>query len=139
MENNQILSQFLEVLIPALATFIVGVFTYFGAKLKAKYEEKVNNETAKTVVNDAVRFVEQVYKDLKGPEKLQKATEQVAEILNGKGIKITTAEINMLIESAVYGLKEGWFKSEQPTVEETIVEELPAAEEVVVKESEATE
>lgn len=113
MENNEILNQFIQILLPILATFLTGLFTYIGNRLKKVYEEKVNNETAKAVVEDAVKFVEQVYTDLDGKSKLQKATEQVAEVLASKGIRISAAEINMLIESAVYGLNEGWFDKKE--------------------------
>ena len=113
MENNELLNQFIQILLPILATFLTGLFTYIGNRLKKVYEEKVNNETAKAVVEDAVKFVEQVYTDLKGKEKLELATNQVAEVLASKGIKITAAEINMLIESAVYGLNEGWFDKKE--------------------------
>lgn len=145
MENNEILNQFIQILLPILATFLTGVFTYIGNRLKKAYEEKVNNDTAKAVVEDAVKFVEQVYTDLSGKEKLQKATEQVAEVLASKGIKITAAEINMLIESAVYGLNEGWFdkKENQELMQdlkllainlkdkqEIVVDEQPLVEEV---------
>ena len=126
MENNEILNQFMQILLPVLATFLTGLFTYIGTKLKAAYENKVNTETAKTVVENAVRFVEQVYTDLHGKEKLEKATEQVSQILQSKGINITKAEINMLIESAVYGLNDGWFK--EYTIDDTTIEELPSAE-----------
>lgn len=113
MEQNEILNQFIQILLPILATFLTGLFTYIGNRLKKVYEEKVNNETAKAVVEDAVKFVEQVYTDLDGKEKLKKATEQVSEVLASKGIKISAAEINMLIESAVYGLNEGWFDKKE--------------------------
>ena len=113
MENNELLNQFIQILLPILATFLTGLFTYIGNRLKKVYEEKVNNETAKAVVEDAVKFVEQVYTDLDGKLKLQKATEQVSEVLASKGIKISAAEINMLIESAVYGLNEGWFDKKE--------------------------
>lgn len=145
MENNEILNQFIQILLPILATFLTGVFTYIGNRLKKAYEEKVNNDTAKAVVEDAVKFVEQVYTDLKGKEKLELATNQVAEVLASKGIKITSAEINMLIESAVYGLNQGWFdkKENQELMQdlkllatnlkdkqEIIVDEQPLIEEV---------
>lgn len=117
MNNNEILNQILQIVLPILATFLTGLFTYIGTRLKKVYEEKVNTETAKTVAEDAVRFVEQVYKDLHGKEKLEKATVQVAEVLQSKGITISEAEINMLIESAVYGLNEGWFNSVDNTLD----------------------
>ena len=118
MENNDFLNQLIQILLPILATFITGVFTYLGNKIKKTYEEKVKTETAKTVVKDVVQFVEQVYKDLHGPEKLQKAIEQASAILKSKGIEITETEINMLIESAVYGLNEGLKKDEEETLKD---------------------
>ena len=100
-------NQLVDILLPVLATFLTGLFTYIGTKLKSAYEKKVNTETAKAVVEDVVKFVEQVYTDIHGKEKLQKAIEQASIILQNKGISISEAEINMLIESAVYGLNEG--------------------------------
>lgn len=143
-------NQLLDILLPLLATFLTGVFTYIGTRLKKVYEEKVNTETAKAVVEDAVRFVEQVYKDLKGPEKLEKTTAQVAEILQSKGITITEAEINMLIESTIYGLNKGWFQpaktiviedNNQQTIADTKKEnnQVEQSDDIVVKASEITE
>lgn len=143
-------NQLLDILLPLLATFLTGVFTYIGTRLKKVYEEKVNTETAKAVVEDAVRFVEQVYKDLKGQEKLEKATAQVAEILQSKGITITEAEINMLIESTIYGLNKGWFQpaktiviedNNQQTIADTNKEnnQVEQSDDIVVKASEITE
>lgn len=107
MEWQSILNSALQILVPALATALAGWFAYIGNKLKNAYQEKVNNETAQAVVKDVVQFVEQVYGDIHGKEKLQKAIEQVSTILQSKGINITEAEITMLIESAVYGLNDG--------------------------------
>ena len=105
--------------------------------MKSAYEQKVNTETAKVVVENAVRFVEQVYKDLHGKEKLEKAVEQVSQILASKGINLSEAEINMLIESAVYGLNEGWFELKEP--ETVVIDNSSDTAEVAVKGSEATE
>ena len=105
--------------------------------IKKVYEEKANTETAKQVAEDAVRFVEQVYKDLHGKEKLEKAVEQVSQILASKGINLSEAEINMLIESAVYGLNEGWFELKEP--ETVVIDDSSNTTKVVVKKSEATE
>lgn len=119
MDWSSLLNECLGILIPALATVIAGWFAILGAKLKNAYQNKVQNETAKAVVEDVVKFVQQVYYDLEGPEKLKKAIEQTSTILNTKGIKISETEITMLIESAVYGLKEGFTKTEvQEVIEE---------------------
>ena len=142
MDWTTITNQLVDLLLPILATFLTGLFTYIGTRLKKIYEEKVNNETAKIVVENAVRYVEQVYKDLHGKEKLEKAIEQVSQVLESKGITITDAEIYMLIESAVYGLNEGWLKDETVIVEpkEQIILDEPTEQiENTVKPSEATE
>lgn len=103
--NTELLGQVFDLLLPILATFLTGVFTYLGNKIKNAYETKLKNETAKTIVDDTVRYVQQVYKDLEGAEKLQKAIEKAQEVLAEKGITLTDVEINMLIESSVYTLK----------------------------------
>ena len=142
MDWTTITNQLVDLLLPILATFLTGLFTYIGTRLKKIYEEKVNNETAKIVVENAVRYVEQVYKDLHGKEKLEKAIEQVSQVLESKGITITDAEIYMLIESAVYGSNEGWLKDETVIVEpkEQIILDEPTEQiENTVKPSEATE
>ena len=115
--NQELLQQVISILVPALATLMAGWFTVLGTKLKKVYEEKAKSEVAKSVVKDTVSFVQQVYKDLEGPEKLKKAIEQAQEILASKGIVISEAEINMLIESSVYGIKQGLLSSSCETLE----------------------
>ena len=137
MDWSEVVNQLIQILLPVLATFLSGLFTYIGTRLKNAYEQKVNTETAKVVVENAVRFVEQVYKDLHGKEKLEKAVEQVSQVLASKGINLSEAEINMLIESAVYGLNEGWFELKEPKT--VVIDDSSNATEVVVKDSEATE
>lgn len=137
MDWSEVVNQLIQILLPVLATFLTGLFTYIGTRLKNAYEQKVNTETAKVVVENAVRFVEQVYKDLHGKEKLEKAVEQVSQVLASKGINLSEAEINMLIESAVYGLNEGWFELKEPKT--VVVDDSSNTTEVVVKDLEATE
>lgn len=107
MENQEAINQFIQILLPVLATFLTAVFTYLGNKIKTSYEQKANQQVTEQVIKNVVKYVEQVYVDIKGPEKLDKAIQQASLILSEKGIKITDAEIYMLIESAVYGLNEG--------------------------------
>ena len=137
MDWSEVVNQLIQILLPILATFLTGLFTYIGTRLKNAYEQKVNTETARVVVENAVRFVEQVYKDLHGKEKLEKAVEQVSQVLASKGINLSEAEINMLIESAVYGLNEGWFELKEPKT--VVIDDSSNATEVVVKDSEVTE
>ena len=104
MDWMTLLNQILDIILPAAASLVAIWFGILGSKMKASYTEKVNTETKKAVVQSTVEYVEQVYKDIHGQEKLQKAVERVTQILNEKGIMITETEINTLIEAAVYGL-----------------------------------
>ena len=100
----------LEILQPYLIEIIVGIITamasYIGLKVKKIYETKINDDTKRKVVKTCVGAVEQLYKQLKGQEKLQKAKENIVLMLNEKGITITELEIDMLIEEAVNEFKQ---------------------------------
>ena len=125
-----ILNQCLDILLPAVASVIAIILGVVGNKIKKTYNEKVQDETVQTVVDSVVKWAQQVYKELDGPEKLQKALTQASTILNEKGITISELELNMLIESAVYGLKQGITNTDQETIENnTVIEELPEATE----------
>lgn len=132
MNYQEILNQVLQIVIPAVATAIAGWFTYIGSKLKKAYDEKVKDETVKKVTEDAVKYVEQVYTNLHGEEKLQKAIQQTSQVLKEKGINISEVEIHMLIESAVYGLNNGLTqdtKEALKTIDEDIKDETKVEEE----------
>lgn len=89
---------------PLLATLLTAAATYIGAKLKAKYEELANDKTKKAVITTCVKAAEQLYCNLGGAEKLERAKSAAVEMLNEKGLQITDLELNMLIESVVAGL-----------------------------------
>ena len=92
-------------LLEILATVITAVASFIGLRIKDAYTKYINTQTKKEIVKDTVQYVEQVYKDLKGQEKLEKAEEKALEWLNEKGIRISETELEILIESAVNGLK----------------------------------
>ena len=121
---NEILSTYL---IPMLATILTAIASYVGLQIKKLYEKKINTETKKAIVSDVVKMVEQVYKDIHGQEKLQNALERASEILNEKGLTVSETELKTLLESAVYGLSQGW-------LEDTVYELTPAGEELIQEE-----
>ncbi len=105
MEN---VNQLVTAIMPYVITIVTAIFGYLAVRVKAKFDEKINTETKRAVIEDTVKYVQQVYETLDGKEKLQKALETSIEWLNQKGIKITEAEATILIEAAVKGFKEGW-------------------------------
>lgn len=84
-----------------LGTVLTALATYLGLIAK-KYANKIlDDKTKKSVAKTVVSAIEQCYKDLNGPEKLQKAMEAAAEMLTEKGIKCTDVELRLLLESAL--------------------------------------
>jgi len=106
---NEIVSTYI---IPALGAAIVAAFTWLGAQLKQAYQEHINTKTKETVVTTVVKAVEQIYADLSGAERLQKALEAASSLLKEKGLSISDLELKMLIESAVQGLGHGFLHGE---------------------------
>ena len=94
-------------LLEIIVTLFGALATYLGNRIKQKYEEKINTETKQKIVKTCVNAVEQLYKDLKGEEKLEKAKENIVEMLNEKGLTITELELDMMIEEVVNGFNKG--------------------------------
>lgn len=92
--------------------FFLTAFTcYIGIVFKEIYQKYINNNTKQDVVKICVKAVEQIYKDLHGEEKLQKALDSTEEMLASKNIDITGSELRMLIESAVAEFNDAFNKS----------------------------
>ncbi len=92
------ISEYGLMILYALLTALAG---FIGTQIKKIYENHVNDETKEKVVATCVKAVEQLYHDLNGEEKLNKAKENIVAMLSTKGIEITDIEIDMLIESCV--------------------------------------
>lgn len=106
---------FINQIMPSLVDFIAVVvgcgLMYAGQYIKKLYNKYVDNETKKDVVNTTVQYVEQVYQDIHGEEKLEKALERASKLLQEKGITISNTELETLIESAVCGFNDGFNKA----------------------------
>ena len=85
-------------LLYAIITAIAG---YIGIVIKNLVTKYLNDKTKLAVAKTAVQFVEQVYKDLHGEEKLTQALNAASEMLAEKGITVTELEMRVLIEAAV--------------------------------------
>ena len=98
MSNEAIFGAYV---LPAIVSLVAAAAAFLGNQLKRLYEKYINDKTKQSVVRTCVKAVEQLYHDLGGPEKLEKAKASAVEMLNEKGIPITDLELSMLIESAV--------------------------------------
>lgn len=92
-----------------LAGVVITVIAGFVGKSVMSYLNKkgvvqkigAHKELAKI----AVSFVEQVYIDLKGEAKLDRAKDKLVELANKEGLKLTDADLDAFIENAVREMK----------------------------------
>lgn len=97
----------LAILIPLLAGFLVELLRRkLGTEKMRKIQEELNAKQELAVL--AVRFVEQVYKDLHGEEKYQKAAEWLVSQAEKIGLKLTADEVKGLIEAALREMKDAF-------------------------------
>lgn len=139
---GEIFAEFLQnytgQIIFGILTAIAGII---GTALKKEYEEASEDKKKKEIIANAVKFVEQVHKNLHGSEKLKKAMESASKMLAQKGINITELELIVLIEATLCELnnafdKASWEKgieevasseaNSEPVDGEEIVEEATA-------------
>lgn len=95
---TEFLSQYGYVIVYATLTAVAG---FLGTQIKKIYEKCTNDDTKKKVVGTCVKAVEQLYSDLSGRQKLERAKENILAMLSFKGIDISELEMDMLIEAAV--------------------------------------
>lgn len=106
----------LLVLIPILVAMVAE---YVRRRLGTERLQRIKEElaTKQVLALAAVRFVEQVYKDLHGEEKYQKALEWLSTQLAQYGLKATPDELRGLIEAVLRALKdelgEDWARFDQ--------------------------
>lgn len=109
---------FAEYMLEILALIVSAFLTWLGVTLKRLYTKHINTQIKKDVVNTVVTAVEQLYKDIHGEEKLNKALEAASEMLEAEGVPVTELELKMLIEAAVGSFNGAfWAEPETPKVE----------------------
>lgn len=104
-----------------LYTVVTAVVGYIGIVAKNLLTKYINDKTKQSVAKITVQFVEQVYKDLHGEEKLNKAFSAASEMLAEKGITVSELELKALLEAAVAEFNDAFNKTAPKT--ECLVEE----------------
>ena len=107
-------------IIGAILTAVASVVALAAKSLATKY---INTKVKQDVAHIVVQGVEQLYKHLGGPEKLEIALDTAAEMLTAQGINVTDLELRMLLEAAV-GEFNNIFGQALPILEGVAVEDL---------------
>lgn len=102
--------EFFEAIKPALlsllATVLTVVFSYIGLETKKLYKRYCDTQEKRDIADTTVRYIEQVYKDLDGQDKLNKAINHASHILSDKGIDVSGDELRALLEAAVHAMNQ---------------------------------
>ena len=75
----EFINQYGYMILYAALTAIAGVLS---AQVKKLYDRMTADDTKRKVVETVVKAVEQLYQDLSGTEKLEKAKENICRIVN---------------------------------------------------------
>ena len=101
-------------IISAVVTALAGALGLFVKWVYNKtIGDKMKDETKEKVASLVVKYTEQVWKDLHGEDKLQKALEAFHDMLAEKGITISDLEMRVYLESALAGFNNAFKKSEE--------------------------
>lgn len=93
-------------LVVAVLTALVGVATKSLVSFLKKKGVVAQIQNNKEVVAIVVKAVEQMYGQLKGEEKLDMAKMELIKLMQQKKIKMTEAEIDLMIEAMVKEMKD---------------------------------
>ena len=91
---------------------VIALAGWLGVQIKNLYQKYVTTEIKQAVCRTVVRFVEQVYKDLHGKEKLRKAMERASQILATYDIHISEDELEAMLEAAVNEFNKSFQKTD---------------------------
>lgn len=111
---------------------LAAIVTYLLAFVKSKLACWFDTSEKKKIARQCVLFVEQVYKDVHGQEKLERALEAVEPLLKERGIPFDALEMRVWIESSLAELNHV-FDEEEPAAKAPAMEE-PAKEKPAVDE-----
>lgn len=103
---NELMTELQPIIMNAAVVILTAIGSYVGLKVKTFIKEKADTDTKRKVVETTCKYVEQIYKDLDGASKLEKAKDNILAQLNEKGISISELELDVLIEATVNGFKD---------------------------------
>lgn len=93
-----------------LGLILCAIAGICGAAFKKLYQKHIDDDTKRAIARTVVAFVEQVWKDIHGPEKFKKALETAEVLLKKKGIDFDAEEMEILIEAAVAEFNDAFTK-----------------------------
>lgn len=100
-------TEILNQLVPVIISAGVAIISAIGIKIKNIIMRTADTDTKKKLIETTVKYVEQVYTDIHGQEKLEIATQKAEQLFKEKGINIGSTELEMMIEEVVNNINKG--------------------------------
>lgn len=110
------MQQILDALVNGLVMVVVAVIGYVGLEVRKLVVQKISELVSKQEKNNvlmaqnlaviAVQAVEQMFKEIKGEAKLKEAIGILKVSLDNHGLKLSDAQMETLVESAVHEMNE---------------------------------
>lgn len=100
---NNILMEFTKDYgIEIIHSIVMGVFSYIALDIKKEYKKHMQDKTKREVVDKVCNYVNEVYPNSTGLDKLSIATTSTKEILKEKGITISDLELKVLLHNSIH-------------------------------------
>lgn len=119
------ISEYGPTIMMGLLCAIFGCLGYAAKQIVAKY---FTDDAKLAVARTVVQFVEQVYKQLHGPEKLAQALDAARAMLEKKGIGFDAEEMQVLIEAALAEFNEAFRRPLEDSGMESAVRRVESVE-----------
>jgi len=95
-----------------LLVLLCAIFGTAGYGLKKLLGKYLDTATKQSVAETSMLYVDQVYDDLHGEEKMEKALSSAETLLNKYGIPFDAEEMRILIECAIKAFKAAYLSNE---------------------------
>ena len=103
--NNLLIDFTKEYGLDIIHSIVMGVFSYIALDLKKIYKKYIEDKTKKEVVDKVCNYVNEVYPNTTGADKLKIAYTSTNEILKEKGITISDLELKVLLYNSIHIIK----------------------------------
>ena len=119
---------FILSIVGVVGSLILFILGKTANNIMEKYNIKQELKNNEQIVKMSVEYVQQVYWEMDGAEKLKRAKEKALSLMATRGMNITSEELEALIEQAVLGFKKGMEQDvnvkEVVTLGDTEIEQL---------------
>ena len=100
--NNILIEFYKDYGIEIIHSIVMGVFSYIALDIKKIYKSHIQDKTKKEVIDKVCIYVDELYPNLNGEDKLKKVMSNAKEMLKEKKITISDLELQILLHNSIH-------------------------------------